>query len=670
MSATTKKAARERLWLTVLRASSLAPLALVIGPRVHPDGLPKAMARERTAPLTRVREVERPSPVRLRDGLAQQVLTASQARLPVRLPDPYPLSVPAPAPPDPIPIPSDPGDRRLAAVSDGVPPARVPASLPETGEAGLCEPASLPLSSGSGANRTSAGERPGARTPEVREVKLAPGQSRVIEFAGLNRVAVADPEVADVAPVSTRELVLTARRAGVTDVHAWDRSGRVSYRVIVTAPSPPSSPAATAELLTAALQDPAIRVRVLGDTLFLEGTVTDAYASRRAEMLAQALTPQVKNLIQVQAPPVAAPVSAPALSEAAAGTVSRALEQWNIQARPVSPTAIVVEGTIAAADAERIRRLIADASGPGVTVLDALRVAAPDARQIMIRARVVDINRVRLKDVGVDWGNAFRAGGQNFISDQPFLFGIFGQPFQGDLDVRSLDPLGARLNLLIQENAARILSEPNLLVLEGAKGNILVGGEFPYPQVQNVVGGLGSVSVAFKEFGVQLGVEPLSVSSAGDITLRVSPEVSLLDFANAVEISGFTLPALRTRREDSTVRIRSGQTLAIGGLIDNSISQNVRRIPLLSKIPILGELFKSRSFIRNESELVILITPEIVPDGVAPTPTPLSEEAPNLPVRRPSVPESIHPGPSLLPPERREERRKERREERREERRK
>ncbi|MCL6630624.1 MAG: type II and III secretion system protein family protein, partial [Armatimonadetes bacterium] len=177
-------------------------------------------------------------------------------------------------------------------------------------------------------------------------------------------------------------------------------------------------------------------------------------------------------------------------------------------------------------------------------------------------------------------------------------------------------PIGARIRALQQQNKARILSEPNLLVLDGREANILVGGEIPVPVVQSAgVGSAASVTVEYKEFGVRLRILP-TLTGDDRLQLKVMPEVSTLDFANAVEFSGFRIPALRTRRAETIVNVRDGQSLIIGGLIQNETSKLVKQIPVLGDLPIIGELFKSRSFVNNETELVIIITPQIVKAGV------------------------------------------------------
>ncbi|MDO8684981.1 MAG: type II and III secretion system protein, partial [Armatimonadota bacterium] len=206
-------------------------------------------------------------------------------------------------------------------------------------------------------------------------------------------------------------------------------------------------------------------------------------------------------------------------------------------------------------------------------------------------------------------------------SDQPF---IFGESATGPFDIldagpiRRLNPLAARLNALVTQNQAKILAEPNLLVANGNIASILVGGEIPIPVVQSGGSGTSSVTIEWKEFGVRLAIKPI-IGDQGVILLDVAPEVSNLDFGRAIKFSGFEIPALTSRKSQTTVQVRDGQSLLIGGLYNSEDRKNVKRIPLLSKIPLIGEFFKTTSTDKIRTELVILVTPEIVEPGALPS---------------------------------------------------
>ncbi len=170
--------------------------------------------------------------------------------------------------------------------------------------------------------------------------------------------------------------------------------------------------------------------------------------------------------------------------------------------------------------------------------------------------------------------------------------------------------LGVTIRALEQNNLLEILAEPNVLAIDGSEASFLAGGEFPFPVVQGG-GDFSAVTIVFKEFGVRLRFTP-NVQEDGTILLKVVPEVSALDFANALSISGFLVPALSTRRAETEVALRDGQTFAIAGLIDNRLSEIASKIPFLGDIPIIGNLFKSRAKNHSTTELLVLVTPQIV----------------------------------------------------------
>jgi pilus assembly protein CpaC len=158
--------------------------------------------------------------------------------------------------------------------------------------------------------------------------------------------------------------------------------------------------------------------------------------------------------------------------------------------------------------------------------------------------------------------------------------------------------------------ALRALAEPNLIAMNGQQASFLAGGEFPVPIVQGGQGG-SSVSVVFKEYGVRLNFKP-TIIDEDHIRLELEPEVSTIDFANGVRFNGFVIPALRTRRARTGVELRDGQSFALAGLLDNNETRSFSKIPLLGDIPILGNLFKSSSFQKQETELMFIITADLV----------------------------------------------------------
>jgi pilus assembly protein CpaC len=172
--------------------------------------------------------------------------------------------------------------------------------------------------------------------------------------------------------------------------------------------------------------------------------------------------------------------------------------------------------------------------------------------------------------------------------------------------------LAATIKALQTQNVLQILAEPNLLTASGKDASFLAGGEFPYPVLQGgSVGGASAITIQFREFGVRLNFTP-TLQGDGSIHLKVKPEVSSLDFANALTIQGFVIPALSTRRVESEMDLRDGQSFAIAGLVDNRVTEELEKIPGLSAIPLLGKLFQSRSVNKSRNELLVLVTPRVV----------------------------------------------------------
>jgi hypothetical protein len=172
--------------------------------------------------------------------------------------------------------------------------------------------------------------------------------------------------------------------------------------------------------------------------------------------------------------------------------------------------------------------------------------------------------------------------------------------------------IGAAIRALQQRGLFESLAEPNLVAESGKEASFLAGGEFPVPVAQGAGANLG-ITVTFKEFGVRLNFTP--TVNGNRVHLKVKPEVSSLDFANAVTLNGFRIPALSTRRTETELELASGQTFAIAGLLNNNMTQSLQKIPGIGDIPILGLLFKSKAAQKNRTELVVMITPEILPNN-------------------------------------------------------
>lgn len=290
-------------------------------------------------------------------------------------------------------------------------------------------------------------------------------------------------------------------------------------------------------------------------------------------------------------------------------------------------------GTLA--NANQVRQLSEFMAVSSLNYVDMTKLAG--VQQVQLKVRVAEVNRVAIKRMGINalhTGDSFfgasltgsaSGGAFNPVSIGPAGGAIAGNNipfiFTNDVGVSPFATLlagfpGSDLEFFIQALAEnqylQILAEPTLVALSGEEASFLAGGEFPIPVVQGSgAGGGTSISIDYKEFGVRLGFRPI-VMGNGIIRLHVSPEVSDLSDIGAVEIQGFRIPAILTRRATTTLELRSGQTFAMAGLLLENTNARNSRVPLLGDLPILGSLFRSVSYQRGQSELVVLVTATLV----------------------------------------------------------
>jgi pilus assembly protein CpaC len=259
---------------------------------------------------------------------------------------------------------------------------------------------------------------------------------------------------------------------------------------------------------------------------------------------------------------------------------------------------------------------IASTAGKVVNLLD-IEVPKADP-QILLKVRFASVDRSLEKQFGV---NFFSAGFGNTLAG--INTGQFSPPgvssgslaTSNELNLFAYLPgqnIGASLQLLESKGIVQVLAEPNVMATNGKQASFLAGGEYPFPVVQSASGGAsGAVTIEFKEYGVRLDFLP-TITPRGTIRLQVAPEVSSLDFTNAITISGFTVPAINTRKVKTEVELSDGQSFAIGGLLDNRDTESFQKIPFLGDIPILGKLFQSWQKTRTNTELIVFVTPEVV----------------------------------------------------------
>lgn len=410
-------------------------------------------------------------------------------------------------------------------------------------------------------------ERIAGRTVVAQSLTLDEGTGRLLELEHVIRVAVSDPRIVAVVPVSVREVLVSGRATGHATVYLWDARARLlSYTVEVRAANDPFRDLRRA--LSALLPSAAI-------------TLTEVRGGH----------PNTA----VPAPTGAAPVGAPPLTPVP-------LPAW-----PASTTArsdaqaVVLSGTVETQGDRAKAEEVARAFVPGVVNL--LTVRRPV--QVSLQVQVVELDRNAQENLGIAWG-----GGQQVPGSPPSLNGgvynlqILTAP---GLAANGLDLLIAQLEALSQRGEARLLARPALVVMAGRTASLLLGGQVPVP----VAGANGTVTVEYKDFGVILAVRP-DYQDDGRLFLQITPEVSTLDFTDAIKVSGFEIPALRVRRAQTMVALRPGETLVLGGLLQREDIAQVQKVPVLADLPVIGALFRSRSFQRHTSDLLILVTPRLV----------------------------------------------------------
>ena len=236
--------------------------------------------------------------------------------------------------------------------------------------------------------------------------------------------------------------------------------------------------------------------------------------------------------------------------------------------------------------------------------------------QVQLQVRVAEVARNKVSDLGLSYAyqgsssGAYANSGQGPSSLGSVTNGVLTGSLSSALNLFVMaGNTMSMIRALQTQGALRELAEPNLIAMDGAQASFLAGGEFPVPIVQG--GSNNSVSVQFKEYGVRLTFKPTIVDE-DHIRLDLEPEVSTIDFSNGVKFDGFLIPALRTRRAKTSVELRDGQSFALAGLLDNSETKSLSKVPMLGDIPVLGALFRSKSFQKNESELMFIVTAQVV----------------------------------------------------------
>ncbi len=302
-----------------------------------------------------------------------------------------------------------------------------------------------------------------------------------------------------------------------------------------------------------------------------------------------------------------------------------------------------VRGTVK--DVTAAERVVSIAATMG-KVVNLLRVEVPPvAPQVLLKVRFASVDRSASLDAGLNiFNSSFNQ--QTSLGTGPAVFpneaGRFGVPQAINLLLIRKDiNLVAELQALQAKRVLELLAEPNVLATSGEQASLLAGGEFPFPVVQPSSSGTAAISIMWREYGVRLNFLP-NVTARGTIRLKVAPEVSSLDYTNAVTIQGFTIPGLSSRRVQTDVELDSGQSFVIAGLLDNQARDNLSKVPGIANIPLIGKLFQAKSVARTNSELLVIITPELV------RPIPQDQAVPDLTYPTTFLPKNS-PGPLRQP---------------------
>lgn len=390
-------------------------------------------------------------------------------------------------------------------------------------------------------------------TGEPQTLHLLVGRSLVISSpTRIKRVSLADPEIAEALVVSPTQVLVNGRKPGGVSLMVWDEAD----------------------------QSQAFEVSVDIDVLGLSQKIHEVFPSE------------------------------------------------NVHIDTSKDVVILTGNASSAAIADKILEVVKGAA-PKVTSM--MQVPAAPTGEILLQVRFAEVDRTALSQFGINILSLPGAKNVGSISTQQFAppqlinqsgsggtGGGTGSASFGLSDLMNVFLFRPDINLAVtikalqEKNLLQILAEPNLLTASGKEASFLAGGEFPYPVPQSSGGsGYATITIQFKEFGIRLSFTP-TFTPDGQIHLKVKPEVSSLDYANSLQIQGYTVPGLSTRRVESEMDLADGQSFAIAGLMDNRVTEQLEKIPWIGDVPVLGKLFQSKSFQRSKDELLVVVTPTIV----------------------------------------------------------
>jgi pilus assembly protein CpaC len=400
--------------------------------------------------------------------------------------------------------------------------------------------------------------------PATDSVRLLVGRSTIVDVGKpVARLSLTSADIADALVTSPNELLVNGKAPGAISMFVWDRAGAIRrYEVVVQ-----RDLARLTEQMKQLFPLESVDIRANGKSIVLSGTVSSKDAADKMASLAGSFVDAKDELVSL-------------LQIAATGRSNQVL--LRVRFAEVNRSALTELGV----------GLFTSPTGVNNTLgrVTTQQFSAPGFDQLK-----------STKDSSSFGSPVTSASGQFTFSDFLNLF-LYSEKFD----------IGAMVRALQSKGLFQSLAEPNLIAESGKEASFLAGGEFPIPIAQASGGGT-SISVQFKEFGIRLTFTPVVIGNR--VHLKVRPEVSALDFSNAVTLQGFRIPALTTRRTETEIELNDGQTFAIAGLLNNTMTSTLQKVPGIGDIPVLGLLFKSKAAQKSQTELVVMITPEILPNN-------------------------------------------------------
>ncbi len=459
-----------------------------------------------------------------------------------------------------------------------------------------------------------------------RLLSTAAGHSIIVRGHDIRRVAVGDARIAGVVPLDKTQLVVNAKSAGETTIFVWDGGARESFELTVT----DNGLDQLVNVLRASIDLPDVRVAAFGAlSVIVSGKVTDINDYDRVDTVIKRFSGIKFKTSDNKTSDEKIPIINAIMVEKPLGTLQDQLasirDAQNLRADLDANDNLVVSGRVADRQQEqdvidRVNGLAGPYLKTNGKVID--RLALDATSQVDVKVDVLEVDKTAQSQLGLRLQSAQPSGvdgnglaippyaiapGSSYVAvDSPRTSGQLGKALTVGAFSR-ISLLAPTLDLLISQGHARRLSSPNLVTKPGKEATFLVGGEIPIP----VSNGLGTISIDYKQYGVQLKVTP-TIDADGSVDSDITPEVSDLDFADAIQVNGFLVPALKTSRIQTDITTQDGESIIMGGLLRRIEQKNILKIPLLGDLPILGQLFRSTSYQRSDSDVVFVLTPTVV----------------------------------------------------------